>query len=167
MNRGSYVHTLALTDIATGWTECAPLLLREQTLLVGVLGELRSLLPFPLLGLDTDNDTVFMNETLRDYCRDAGIELTRCRPYRKNDQAHIFEAFWQAAHPLRRESDGTGLGLAVARQLARLLGGDVIIAKSELGEGSTFIASLPAQFPGGAFTQTERRRSTNAGTPRA
>jgi len=82
------------------------------------------------------------------------------------DHEHIFEAFWQAAHPLRRESDGTGLGLAVARQLARLLGGDVIIAKSELGHGSTFIASLPAQFPGGAFTQTERRHSTRAETPR-
>jgi signal transduction histidine kinase len=82
------------------------------------------------------------------------------------DHEHIFEAFWQAAHPLRRESDGTGLGLAVARQLARLLGGDVVIAQSELGHGSTFIASLPAQCPGGTFTQTERRRSTSAGTPR-
>jgi hypothetical protein len=39
--------------------------------------------------LDVDNDTVFMNESVRDYCRDAGIVLTRCRPYRKNDQAHI------------------------------------------------------------------------------
>ena len=83
------MQTLVLTDIATGWTECAPLLLREQTRLVAVLGELSSLLPFPLLGLDTDNDTVFMNGTLRDYCRNEGIELTRCRPYRKNDQAHI------------------------------------------------------------------------------
>ena len=63
------------------------------------------------------------------------------------DQAHIFEAFWRAAHPLRRESDGTGLGLPVARQLARLLGGDVVIAQSELGRGSTFVASLPARYP--------------------
>jgi len=65
----------------------------------------------------------------------------------KNDQAHIFEAFWQAAHPLRRETDGTGLGLPVARQLARLLGGDVVIAQSEVGHGSTFIASLPVRYP--------------------
>lgn len=64
------------------------------------------------------------------------------------DQAHIFEAFWQADHPLRRKSDGTGLGLSVCRQLARLLGGDVIIAHSEVGRGSTFIASLPAHYPG-------------------
>jgi len=62
------------------------------------------------------------------------------------DHGHIFEAFWQAPHPLRRQSDGTGLGLPVARQLARLLGGDVVIAHSEVGRGSTFIASLPAQY---------------------
>ena len=86
---GAFVQTLVLTDIATGWTECAPLLVREQTLLLGVLAHLRSLMPFLLLGLDVDNDTVFMNETIRDYCRDEGIVLTRCRPYRKNNQAHI------------------------------------------------------------------------------
>ena len=63
------------------------------------------------------------------------------------DRGHIFEAFWQAEHPLRRQSDGSGLGLSVARQLARLLGGDVIIDKSEVGRGSTFIASLPAHYP--------------------
>ena len=62
--RGSFVQTLVLTDIATGWTECAPLLVREQRLLTEVLGEIRKLLPFPLLGLDTDNDSVFMNETV-------------------------------------------------------------------------------------------------------
>jgi hypothetical protein len=82
---GSFIQTLVLTDIATGWTECAPLLVREQTVLVEVLSEVRKLLPFGLLGFDTDNDTVFMNETVRDYCQVGGIEFTRCRPYRKND----------------------------------------------------------------------------------
>jgi signal transduction histidine kinase len=62
------------------------------------------------------------------------------------DQEHIFESFWQADQTLTRTAVGTGLGLAVARQLARLLGGDVIVAKSELGRGSTFIASLPPHF---------------------
>ena len=60
--RGSFVQTLVLTDIATGWTECGPLLVREQGLLSAVLTELRKLLPFDLLGFDTDNDSVFMNE---------------------------------------------------------------------------------------------------------
>src|SRR4051795_3160115 len=86
---GSFVQTLVLTDIATGWTECGPLLVREQGLLSAVLTELRKLLPFDLLGFDTDNDSVFMNETVRDYCQAAGIAFTRCRPYRKNDQAFV------------------------------------------------------------------------------
>ena len=83
------MQTLVLTDIASGWTECAPLLVREQHLLIEVLGELRKLLPFPLLGFDTDNDSVFINETVHDYCQAEGIAFTRCRPYRKNDQAWI------------------------------------------------------------------------------
>ena len=86
---GNFVQTLVLTDIASGWTECAPVLVREQRLLVEVLGETRKLLPFPLLGFDTDNDSVFMNETVRDYCQAEGIAFTRCRPYRKNDQAWV------------------------------------------------------------------------------
>jgi len=53
------------------------------------LTELRKLLPFNLLGLDTDNDSVFMNETVHDYCQATGVVFTRCRPYRKNDQAFV------------------------------------------------------------------------------
>ena len=87
--RGSFAWTLVMTDIATGWTECAPLLVREQTLLIAVLSELRQRLPFPLLGFDTDNDSVFINETVRDYCAGSEVAFTRCRPYRKNDQAWV------------------------------------------------------------------------------
>jgi hypothetical protein len=86
---GSFVQTLTLTDIATGWTECAPLLVREQTLLVEVLKGMRAVMPFPLLGFDTDNDSVFMNQTVRDYCSAEQLVFTRCRPYRKNDQAWV------------------------------------------------------------------------------
>ncbi len=53
--KGSFVQTLTLTDIATGWTECAPLLVREQHLLTEVLSEVRKRMPFVLLGFDTDN----------------------------------------------------------------------------------------------------------------
>lgn len=88
-SRGSFLQTLVLTDIASGWTECAPLLVREQVLVTRVLDEVRKVLPFALLGFDTDNDTVFLNETVRDYCAAAGVAFTRCRPYRKNDQAWV------------------------------------------------------------------------------
>lgn len=67
-----------------------------------------------------------------------------------DDQHRVFEAFWQVHQSLTRASDGTGLGLAVARQLARLLGGDVVIGESRLGHGSTFIVWLP-QTPGEAL----------------
>jgi hypothetical protein len=87
--KGAFSQTLVLTDIATGWTECAPLLVREQTVLITALAEMRKLLPFPLLGFDTDNDSVFMNESVHEYCLRDNIELTRCRPYRKNDQAFV------------------------------------------------------------------------------
>lgn len=115
---GSFIQTLVLTDIATGWTECAPLLVREQTVLVEVLSEVRKLLPFELLGFDTDNDTVFMNETVRDYCQVAGIEFTRCRPYRKNDQAWVEQkngAIVRRIVGYRRYE-----GLEAAAELARL-----------------------------------------------
>lgn len=87
--QGSFVQTLTLTDIASGWTEFAPLLVREQRLLTEVLEIMRKQIPMPILGLDTDNDSVFMNETLLAWCGQAGVEFTRCRPYRKNDQAWV------------------------------------------------------------------------------
>ena len=46
-------------------------------------------LPFPVLGIDSDNDSVFINDTLTKYYADRGIEFTRSRAYRKNDQAWI------------------------------------------------------------------------------
>ena len=46
-------------------------------------------MPFALLGFDTDNDSVFTNETVKTYCEEAGLVFTRCRPYRKNDQAWV------------------------------------------------------------------------------
>ena len=58
-------------------------------MLIAVLSEVRKRMPFPLLGFDTDNDSVFMNETVQSYCKEAGVEFTRCRPYRKNDQVWV------------------------------------------------------------------------------
>src|SRR3984893_6948251 len=89
MNRGSYVHSLVLTDIASGWTEWTPLVVRESILLVEALERVRHGLPFPLRALDVDNGSEFVNETMIQYCLRNGIELTRSQPYRKNDQAWI------------------------------------------------------------------------------
>jgi hypothetical protein len=80
---------LVLTDIASGWTEAAPLVVRESGLLVETLERVRLGLPFALRALDVDNGSEFVNESLINYCLTHGIELTRSRPWRKNDQAWI------------------------------------------------------------------------------
>src|SRR5688572_28578645 len=89
VNRGSYVHSLVLTDIASGWTEAAPLVVREGSLVVETLERIRLSLPFALRALNVDNGSEFVNDRLIEYCLSHGIELTRSRPYRKNDQAWI------------------------------------------------------------------------------
>ena len=86
---GSFSYTLVLTDIASGWTECIALLVREGTLVVDAVDRLRTALPFALRGIDTDNGSEFVNEMLLAYCTQHSIELTRSRPYRKNDQAWV------------------------------------------------------------------------------
>jgi hypothetical protein len=53
------------------------------------LAEIRRRLPFPLLGLDSDNGGEFINRTLVHYCEEESITLTRARPYRKNDSCHV------------------------------------------------------------------------------
>jgi hypothetical protein len=89
INRGSYLHTLVLTDIGSGWTECVALLVRDGGLVVNAVELIRLGLPFVLGALDVDNGSEFINEVLVEYCLKHHIELTRSRPYRKNDQAWI------------------------------------------------------------------------------
>jgi len=78
-----------LTDIASGWTECVAMPVRNQSLVVQGMAKVASDLLFPMLGVDTDNDSAFMNQTVFDYCKDVGLEQTRSRAYKKNDQAWV------------------------------------------------------------------------------
>jgi hypothetical protein len=86
---GAFLCTLTLTDIATGWTECLPLLHRTQQAVIQALDKARKLIPFPVLGLDTDNGREFINEMLVEYCEREGITFTRGRVARKNDQCFV------------------------------------------------------------------------------
>jgi hypothetical protein len=61
----------------------------RATFVDGSLGQAKSRHAFALAGIDTDNDSVFINDTLKAYCEANRIEFTRCRPYRKNDQAYV------------------------------------------------------------------------------
>ena len=86
---GAFLWSLVATDVCSGWTEAVPLLAREQSLVAEGLDAIRRQFPVPVLGIDTDNDSVFINETLIAYCSAHQLAFTRSRPYRKNDQAWI------------------------------------------------------------------------------
>lgn len=91
---GTYLNTLTCTDLATGWTECEGLPNKTQAAVSQAIVELRQKLPFPLLGLDSDNGSEFINDTLYRYCLAEEITFTRSRPYKKNDQAHVEQKNW-------------------------------------------------------------------------
>ena len=86
---GGYLYTLTLTDVATGWTECLPLLYRSQETVLAGIQRARTLFPFPILGIDTDNGGEFLNETLIAYCEREELTFTRGRPFVKNDQCFV------------------------------------------------------------------------------
>jgi len=115
---GSFAHTLTLTDIATGWTECVPLLVREASLVVDALERLRLAMPVPLRGIDSDNGSEFINETVLAYSKEHGIEFTRSRPHRKNDQAWVEQK--NGAVVRRLVGYGRLEGVAAAEALSRL-----------------------------------------------
>jgi len=86
---GQFLYTLSMVDVATGWVACAGLRdKRAETVFYG-LQRLQADLPFPILGLDSDNGSEFINRALLDYCASQAITFTRSRPYKKNDTCHI------------------------------------------------------------------------------
>ncbi len=115
---GSFVNTLVLTDLATTWTECVPIVVKGGTLIVEALDRLRESMPFPLRSFDTDNGSEFINETVIAYCAKHGIEFTRSRPYRKNDQAWVEQK--NGAIVRRLVGYGRLEGLVAAETLGRL-----------------------------------------------
>ncbi len=97
---GFYLNTLVATDVATGWTECAGVWGKSQREVFAALETIRSRLPFPLLGLDSDNGSEFLNAHLVRFCTEHQITFTRSRPYWKNDQAHVEQKNWSVVRRL-------------------------------------------------------------------
>jgi len=97
---GEYLHTLNAVDVATGWCELEVLPNRSQQAVREAVDRIRERLPFPLSGIDSDNDSAFINANLLRYCRKERITFTRCRPYKKNDQAHVEQKNWTAVRQL-------------------------------------------------------------------
>ena len=88
---GSFLNTLVMVDISTGWLECMPLMKKSAADVINGFTVARSLMPFPLLGLDTDGGSEFINYEVLDYCESNEITFTRSRAYKKNDQAFVEE----------------------------------------------------------------------------
>lgn len=86
---GEFLYSLVLTDIPTQWTECLALRNRGEQAVSTAIAAARTLLPFPMVGIDSDNGGEFINHLLYRYCEREQITFTRCRPYKKNDQCHV------------------------------------------------------------------------------
>jgi hypothetical protein len=97
---GQFLFTLTTVDVATGWTLCRGVSNKGEEAVFNELTEIRRRLPFPLLGLDSDNGGEFINRTLVRYCEDQSITLTRARPYRKNDSCHVEQKNWSVVRRL-------------------------------------------------------------------
>jgi hypothetical protein len=115
---GSFIQTLTMVDVATGWTECIPLIARDGGLVVEAIKRAQSLFPWLLRGADFDNDTTFMNDVVVPWCRAQKIEVTRSRAYKKNDQAFVEQK--NGAVVRRLVGYGRFEGIEAAQVMARL-----------------------------------------------
>jgi len=107
-----------MVDIATGWTECLPLVTRDGSLVVEAMKHAQSLFPWLLRGVDFDNDSAFMNDVVVPWCRQQKLEVTRSRAYKKNDQAFVEQK--NGAVVRRLMGYGRFDGLETARTMGRL-----------------------------------------------
>ncbi len=91
---GFYLTTLSAVDVATGWSECVAVWGKGQERVGAAIHKMRQRLPFPLLGLDSDNGSEFINRHLFTYCQKERITFTRSRSYKKNDSCHVEQKNW-------------------------------------------------------------------------
>jgi len=91
---GEFVYSLNVTDIHTTWVETRAVLGKGQLLVVAALEQIRAALPFELKGIDSDNGSEFINRHLLSYSQSRGIQFTRGRPYKKDDNAHVEQKNW-------------------------------------------------------------------------
>lgn len=88
---GTYVHTLQLVDVATGWSERVAVLGRSQEQMVAGFRRVQARLPFAITHLHPDNGSEFFNDHLLRYFGETvvGLKLSRSRPYHKNDNRFV------------------------------------------------------------------------------
>jgi len=88
---GTYVHTLQLVDVATGWSERVGVRGRSQEQMEDGFRRVQARLPFPITHLHPDNGSEFFNHHLVRYFGETitGLTLSRSRPYQKNDNRFV------------------------------------------------------------------------------
>src|SRR6478752_8835805 len=91
---GQFAFTLTVTDIATGWTENRSVPSKASTCVFRALKDIAHTMPFPILGVDSDNRSEFINTHLLQWCQDNEITFTRARPGNKNDGCHVEQKNW-------------------------------------------------------------------------
>jgi hypothetical protein len=91
---GFYLSSLCVIDVASGWTELQPVWGLGKQRVGTAVHQVRERLPFSVHSLHTDNGGEFLNHTLYNWCRQEGIDFTRGRSYRKNDQAYVEQRNW-------------------------------------------------------------------------
>jgi len=92
--QGEFIYSLNLTDIFSGWVETEAVMGKGQRGIVQALGRISERLAFAVLGIDSDNGSEFINHHLLRYCQQRGIQFTRSRPYKKDDNAHVEQKNW-------------------------------------------------------------------------
>lgn len=91
---GEFCFTLTVTDIATGWTVNRSVRNKAAIYVAEAMEHVRRVLPFPVLGIDSDNGSEFINAHFFDYCTSRKITFTRSRPGNKNDGAYVEQKNW-------------------------------------------------------------------------
>ncbi len=88
---GEYLHTLQMTDVATGWSERVAVLGRSALVMEAAFRRILARLPFPILELHPDNGSEFLNYHLLNFFKDTvkGVRISRSRPWQKNDNRFV------------------------------------------------------------------------------
>jgi hypothetical protein len=162
---GEYLNSLDMIDVKTRWVELAALRNRSQATVTAAIRACQMRLPYPRLGLDSDNGSEFINHDLKRHCEQEHITFTRCRPYKKNDQAYVEQKNWTA---VRQWSATSALRARRLRRTARALSAVAPVPQLlPAGHGARREAALDGAKSSSAMMCPRRRTSAFWRHPRS
>ncbi len=91
---GEFCFTLTMTDVYSGFTINQSVKNKAAVHVTSAIDYAKKKFPFPVLGIDSDNGSEFINAHLFDYCSANKLTFTRSRPFNKNDGAHVEQKNW-------------------------------------------------------------------------